>query len=485
MTSNGKPYQRSIFVASHNPVLARILEIILLMGAGMIAMMLHVRFRIPFNLPGHHGIEFMAILLFARLRSNMRFATSLSSLGIGLLLLFPVFGFKDPMAGFNYMLPGIILDVLYTSFPGERKHFIFIGIIAGLSYITIPFSRLLIHLSTGYPYGTFIKFGIWGPLLSFFSFGMIGGLMGFGIEKGLRLLNFKRLFGKTTIVLILAGLMTLVSCKDKEEDYYPPTLQFDDSPSMVCTDTVLSAGDNFTCGVNATGKDLTNFYIRAIVDGQQQTVFDTGIHTSSLQWSRSFVKGLGEEEVWSFTVTDKEGNSDSKTFTITLDTLSNFGPVTSYQDINLGAQNNAAVGGFYSIQDNAVHSLTACDNDPDLQARIDILYYYYGDDKSVIASPGANIEDGVFAGNLDSWTNINTTRYYKTYLTISDFNAITNDSTILANYVEGEGKRKAKKLKVDDIYTFKTNDEKLGIILVKNVNGQDAGDIKFDLKIQQ
>ena len=114
----------------------------------MIAIMLHVRFRTPFNIPGHHGIEFMAILMLARMRSSLRFATSISSLGIGLLLLFPIFGFSDPMAGFNYMLPGILLDILYITFPGERKNFIFIGIIAGIAYVSIPFSRVMIHLST-------------------------------------------------------------------------------------------------------------------------------------------------------------------------------------------------------------------------------------------------------------------------------------------------------------------------------------------------
>ena len=96
------------------------------------------------------------------------------------------------MAGFNYMLPGLLLDVLYIAFPGERKEFIFIGIIAGLAYVSIPISRLIIHWSTGFPYGTFIKYGIWGPLLSFFSFGMIGGILGISIETGIRKLILLR-----------------------------------------------------------------------------------------------------------------------------------------------------------------------------------------------------------------------------------------------------------------------------------------------------
>lgn len=183
---NGKPYQKSISIRSHNKTLALILEILLLSGAGMIAILLHARLRTPLNIPGHHGIEFMAILMLARMRSRLKFAASISSVGIGLLLLFPVFGFKDPMMGFNYMLPGIILDLGYNAFTCERKSFIYMGIISGLAYVSIPLSRLLIHLSTGYPYGTFIKYGTWGPLLSFFIFGMIGGVSGFLIYHGTR-----------------------------------------------------------------------------------------------------------------------------------------------------------------------------------------------------------------------------------------------------------------------------------------------------------
>jgi len=55
----------------------------------------------------------MALLMLGRLSSNLRFASTLSSFGIGLLLLFPVFGFNDPMMGFNMMLPGFLLDFSY------------------------------------------------------------------------------------------------------------------------------------------------------------------------------------------------------------------------------------------------------------------------------------------------------------------------------------------------------------------------------------
>ena len=59
-----------------------------------------------------------------------------------------------------------------------------------------------------------------------------------------------------------------------------------------------------------------------------------------------------------------------------------------------------------------------------------------------------------------------------------------NDSIIIANYNEGEARRKAKNLAPDDIYTFRTQSGRLGMFLVKEVNGTAAGDIVIQIKTQ-
>jgi len=153
------------------------------MGLGALAVLLHARLRSPISVPGHHGIEFMALIMLGRLSSNLRFASTLSSLGIGLLLLFPVFGFNDPMMGLNMMLPGFLLDFSYH-FGGQfsRKAW-FLMLIAGFSYMLIPVSRLIISAFTGYQYGAFLKFGPIIPMVSHFVFGLTGGMLGTGVSK--------------------------------------------------------------------------------------------------------------------------------------------------------------------------------------------------------------------------------------------------------------------------------------------------------------
>ncbi len=190
---NGNVQQKSLLRASQtNLSTAKILEITLLFLAGILAIVLHERLRNPINIPGHHGIEFMAIILTVRLTSKMKWAASISALGIGIFILFPVLGFKDPMMGFNYMLPCFFMDLAYNFVPTKKYRNLILVFAAGLGYMLIPFSRLLVTLSTGYPYSSFLKHGFVTPVLTFMLFGILGGLLGTGIFNiGKKLFNKK------------------------------------------------------------------------------------------------------------------------------------------------------------------------------------------------------------------------------------------------------------------------------------------------------
>jgi hypothetical protein len=178
---DGKQLTKTLFGQNIKTVLLSIAEYLVLFSLGMIAILLHARLRTPLNIPGHHGLEFMAILMAGRVASKIKWASSISSLGIGCILLFPVFGFKDPFMGINFMLPGILIDVFYVLSRKFKYQMLVLAVIAGLAYFTIPLSRLLIHFITGYPYSSFIKFGYTIPLVSHLLFGMAGGFAGSGV----------------------------------------------------------------------------------------------------------------------------------------------------------------------------------------------------------------------------------------------------------------------------------------------------------------
>jgi hypothetical protein len=85
--------------------------------------------------------------------------------------------------GFAYLLPGIILDLVWGA-GKERMRIIFVvAFISGIAYMAIPISRMILNALTGYPYMAFVKHGVVYTILSFFFFGMMGGLMGYGLNS--------------------------------------------------------------------------------------------------------------------------------------------------------------------------------------------------------------------------------------------------------------------------------------------------------------
>jgi len=183
---SGKQQQKSISVLSHSSVFVNVAEYTILFGLGILAILLHARLRTPLNIPGHHGLEFMAILMAGRVMSNIKWASSISSLGIGFILLFPLFGFKDPFMGFNYMLPGIFIDIFYNLTRQLKGQMLILTLIAGFAYFTIPLSRLFIHAITGYLYSSFLKFGYFVPVINYFFFGLAGGIFGAGVSLAIK-----------------------------------------------------------------------------------------------------------------------------------------------------------------------------------------------------------------------------------------------------------------------------------------------------------
>lgn len=182
----GKLPQRTTLSPSLDLSVVSALKVLLWMVLGAAALFLHVRLKSPIQMPGHHGLEFMSILILLRLGSNYRWATSISSLGMGILLIMPFFSFNDPLLGINYLLPGIILDLLFFVFSINKKQFIIAAFYAGLAYLSIPISKLVFALITGIPSTTFLKNGFILPFFSYFIFGSLGGLMGCILERPLQ-----------------------------------------------------------------------------------------------------------------------------------------------------------------------------------------------------------------------------------------------------------------------------------------------------------
>jgi len=191
MNMNGNSQEKRSYETSLSLGTATILEILLLFFAGGLVAYMHFNLRIPLNIPGHHGLEFMGVYALIRLTSNLRYAGTIAMLGTGIVLLIPGAGGGTMLHGFSYLLPGIILDLAYMLGKHRLRSLIVITFISGLAYMFIPLTRLALNAFTGYPYMALVKYGPLYTILSFFFFGMLGGMLGYG------LFAVKKSFNKT------------------------------------------------------------------------------------------------------------------------------------------------------------------------------------------------------------------------------------------------------------------------------------------------
>lgn len=149
---------------------------LLILIAGFVAVALHKVFRWPMELPGRHGLELMAILIFVRCSMNETYAASLSAVG-GILAL-TLTGHHFMVDGSILFAQGITIDLLYKNII--LRHRISLGllsIVAGLAHLLKPIIKF------GYQYGADIysdalTHGLFYPILTHFIFGFVGGLLG-------------------------------------------------------------------------------------------------------------------------------------------------------------------------------------------------------------------------------------------------------------------------------------------------------------------
>ncbi len=179
--SNGDLNQKSISRIFPISSVNSAVEVLALFLLGAIAIVLHVKMRIPLKLPGHHGLEFMALLMMGRSFSKIPVASTISSLGIGAMMFFPIWGGKDPFAGAVYMIPGFALDFLYYQFRNNKRIFI-TAVLGGLAYGLIPVARFIIMSFTGFPYEALLN-GLAYPFISFTFFGFTGSSIALLIHK--------------------------------------------------------------------------------------------------------------------------------------------------------------------------------------------------------------------------------------------------------------------------------------------------------------
>lgn len=293
---------------------------------------------------------------------------------------------------------------------------------------------------------------------------------------------------KSSLIIIMIGFIACTSCKKEDETVnVPPSIQIIEEAGYISSETAIPAGGEINLKLMLQKEDLniTNFIIDVYTADGVQNYLDSGMNlASNYEWTGKFIKSMAQQEEWQFIVRDRDGNAGTTSLIITLDTNSGYQTLTSYSPVIFGAQDNLQIGGCYALGAYSMYFSNEAAADTSIQRSIDMVCFYDSEDKNAIASPGASFPDGIFPVNPADWTIVNTSRYFETSLSVDDFNAAVNDSIVIANYDEGEAKRKAKKLSGGEVYTFRTQQGKLGMLLVNEVIGTNEGSINISLKVQ-
>ncbi len=164
------------------------IEAFLLIGGGVMAVILHRSTDLSLGLPGHHGIEWMAIMILGRASSRYRGAGTLTSIGASFTSLIPGLQSGNSFAWLFYLLPGLVMDFSIYYFAGNANKIWFLALLGGLAHTTKPLGQLTVNLITGWPFGSF-RYGVAYPFASHMLYGTIGGLLGVLILFGIHCIS--------------------------------------------------------------------------------------------------------------------------------------------------------------------------------------------------------------------------------------------------------------------------------------------------------
>ncbi len=283
-------------------------------------------------------------------------------------------------------------------------------------------------------------------------------------------------------IFIICGI--LYSCK-KESESAPPTITLIHDAGFAAGDTTLSVGAKVKIGINAKAMGANITYINVSIDNGTniQTLLDSGLNVSELNWTYEIIKSSLAAEKWIITVMDKDRNKSSVSVTLTKSAISQYGNIISFNNITLGAQSNISFGNFFSFNTGLTYTLADAFA---FQDSIDMLYYF-GPYLSTLSSPNETEAPNYYTGvnGISNWTIKNETRYDTTDVSLISFHAASNDSLILAAYNPIDAKRKAKYLEAGMLLSFIDHAGKLGLIEISSVTAGDTGHVVMNIKRQQ
>jgi hypothetical protein len=146
-----------------------------LASLGVMIVVLEEVFRWPLQLPGHHGLEAMALLVLGRLSCTSPWSATL--VGSSAALAAPLVGADHGvLTPFYYLLPGLVIDAGWHLLPRLFARVpVALPALAGLAFATKPLVRIIGNQFFGLQFGS-LRAGPVYPVLTHLMFGFLGAL---------------------------------------------------------------------------------------------------------------------------------------------------------------------------------------------------------------------------------------------------------------------------------------------------------------------
>jgi hypothetical protein len=149
-----------------------------LLGAGVVLAGIHEGWNLRLGLPGHFGLIWMTGLVCARHSSGVRHAALLTALGYAAGTAgFTNFSPHELAHAPGYAVCAWALDFAWRRWPSRLQRVAWAGLAGGLAFVLKPLVMLALAHGASLPMGA-LRFGALFPLLTHFSFGAVGAIIG-------------------------------------------------------------------------------------------------------------------------------------------------------------------------------------------------------------------------------------------------------------------------------------------------------------------
>jgi hypothetical protein len=171
---NGNSSPRKLFGAIELTGSLSAGRLVWLVSLGVAIAALEQAFRWSLQMPGHHGIEAVALLMLGRLSCTNPWSATIAAAGAAVAA--PALGADHgPLMPLFYLLPGALIDLGYRLRPKASMFLLYLPLVGALAWSSKPVLRALANLTMGMQFGS-LRAGPVYPILTHLMFGFVGGL---------------------------------------------------------------------------------------------------------------------------------------------------------------------------------------------------------------------------------------------------------------------------------------------------------------------